>query len=69
VIGVRAGEYLRTDPERARGALGDIARLAAQGVFRPLIGARFPLSGALDALRALAARAVPGKIVVEVGGG
>jgi len=69
VIGVRAGEYLRRHPDRAPAAYADIARLAAEGVFRPLIGARFPLSGALDALRALADRAVPGKIVVEVGGG
>jgi NADPH:quinone reductase-like Zn-dependent oxidoreductase len=69
VVAVSLKKKLRSDPERARDALADIARLTAQGVFRPLIGARYPLSGALDALRALAARAVPGNIVVEVGGG
>lgn len=35
-------------------------------MFDPLIGARFPLSRALDAMRALAERRVVGKIVVEM---
>jgi len=45
-----------------------VARLTAAGVFRPPIGARFPLSQALDALRAMEDRSVTGKILVTMGG-
>jgi NADPH2:quinone reductase len=68
VVGVRAGEWLRKRPEEAPGILAEIRRLAAEGVFRPLVGARFGLADAADALRALEQRAAPGKIVVEIGG-
>ncbi|MFM1987101.1 MAG: hypothetical protein RJA99_58 [Pseudomonadota bacterium] len=66
VIGVRAGEWLRQRPAEAPGIRAEIARLAATGVFRPLIGARFPLEAGLDALRALETRRAPGKIVVDI---
>jgi NADPH2:quinone reductase len=66
VVGVRAGEWLRRRPEEAPGIQAEIRRLAAEGVFRPLVGARFPLAEAADALRALEQRAAPGKIVVEI---
>jgi NADPH2:quinone reductase len=69
VVGVRAGEWLRKRPEEAPAILAEIRRLAAEGVFRPLVGARFGLARAVDALRALEQRAAPGKIVVEIGGG
>jgi len=69
VVGVRAGEWLRKRPEEAPAILAEIRRLAAEGVFRPLVGARFGLARAADALRALEQRAAPGKIVVEIGGG
>jgi NADPH2:quinone reductase len=66
VVGVRAGEWLRQRPNEAPAIRSEIARLAAEGVFRPLIGARRPLAEAIEALRMLAARAAPGKIVVDI---
>lgn len=66
MVGVRAGEYLRNTPDRGASVYGTLLQLAMQGVCRPLIGARYPLSAALDAMRALDARAVHGKIVVDV---
>lgn len=66
VIGVRAGEYGRHFPKHAAEDRAEILRLANQGLFRPLIGARYPLDRALDALRALAAREVAGKIVIDL---
>jgi len=67
VVGVRAGEWLRHRPGEAPAVRAELARLAAAGVFRPWIGARFPLERGVDALRALARREAPGKIVVETG--
>jgi NADPH2:quinone reductase len=66
VVGVRAGEYGRRDPVRGAENERDIERLAAQGVFTPLIGARFPFDQVLEAMRALAQRRHPGKIVLEM---
>ena len=69
VVGVRAGEYGRRFPDRNREHLAAVARLAAAGVLRPAIGARFPLAGAREALAAMAARSITGKIVVTLAGG
>ncbi len=66
VIGVRAGEFGRRFPMLGAQNLDAIDRLFADGVFRPYIGARFPLERAVDAMRALASRAVVGKVVVEM---
>jgi NADPH2:quinone reductase len=66
VVGVRAGEYLRNHPEQAPGIVATLARLPEEGAFRPLIGARFALAQALDALRTLQDRRVPGKVVIEM---
>ena len=66
LVGVRAGEYGRRYPERGHEHLAAVARLAAEGVFRPVIGARFALADARDALAAMAARTVTGKILVAI---
>lgn len=66
VVGVRAGEYGRRNPARGAENLRAIDVLAEQGVFRPYIGARFPLENALDALRLIAERKVVGKAVIEM---
>lgn len=68
VVGVRAGEYGRRDPVKGAENLRAIDLLAEQGVFRPYIGARFPLERALDALRHIAERKVLGKVVIEMPG-
>jgi len=68
VVGVRAGEFGRRNPMLGAENLREVARLGEAGVFDPLIGARFPLSQALEAMRAMAERRVVGKIVVEMGG-
>ncbi len=66
VIGVRAGEYGRRNPAKGAENMEAIDRLAREGVFRPYIGARFPLERSLDALRHVAERKVLGKIVIEM---
>jgi NADPH2:quinone reductase len=66
VVGVRAGEYLRNHPDQAPGIVATLAALPGQGAMRPLIGARFALAQALDALHTLQDRRVPGKVVIEM---
>lgn len=64
VMGLRAGEATRRDPElsvRTRAALID---LASQGVMRPAISHRFPLDQTGEALKALENRSVIGRAVV-----
>jgi NADPH2:quinone reductase len=65
VLGVRAGEYGRRFPERGRENIAAIDRLLAHGKIRPHIGARFPLSEAVDAMRTLAGRKIIGKAIIE----
>jgi len=66
LIGVRAGESARRDPAGGAEAQRAVERLASQGVFRPHIGARFPLEKGVDALHALAQRKFPGKLVIDM---
>ena len=65
VVGVRAGEYSRRFPEQGRENIAAIDRLLAEGKIRPHIGARFPLSQAVNAMRTLAERKIIGKAVIE----
>lgn len=65
VIGVRAGESGRRNPVQGEQNQQAVAALAERGMFRPHIGARFAFERLPDAYRALAARAVAGKIVIE----
>lgn len=66
VIGVRAGEYGRRDPEAGRANIEAVDRLAAEGKITPHICARFPLERAVDAMRLLQNREAVGKVVLEM---
>jgi NADPH2:quinone reductase len=44
-----------------------IADLIAKGFVRPLVGARFPLERASDALKLIDGREAAGKVVLELG--
>jgi NADPH:quinone reductase len=66
VVGVRAGEYGRRDPERGAQNRQAVEALAAQGLFRPHIGARFAFERLPEAYRLMAERRVAGKIVIEM---
>lgn len=65
VVGVRAGEYGRQFPEKGRKNIAAIDRLLAERKIRPHIGARLPLTHAVDAMRLLADRKAIGKVVIE----
>jgi NADPH:quinone reductase len=64
VIGVRAGEAARRNPQQARRGLEAVHRLAADGHLRPHICRTYPLSRASDALQALETRTVIGRIAL-----
>ena len=64
VVGVRAGEYGRRDPEKGAENIAQILSMAGAGKLKPYIGARFPLSRAKEALELMAGRGALGRIVV-----
>ncbi|MDE1173108.1 MAG: NADPH:quinone oxidoreductase family protein [Parvibaculaceae bacterium] len=66
VIGVRAGEYGRRDPEAGRANIETIDRLAAEGKIDPYVCATFPLERAVDAMRMLQNRQAIGKVVITM---
>lgn len=68
ILGVRAGEAARKDPRIATDYAIALPRLAAAHDLRPHIGETFPLDQAALAFDRLAARAVVGKIVLDIHG-
>ena len=68
VIGVRAGEIGRRDPELGRENQRALWALAQSGAIDPYVCAGFPLERAVDAMRMLENRDVVGKCVVTMNG-
>lgn len=64
VMGLRAGEATRRNPELGKRTRAALIELANQGVMRPAISHRFSLDQAGDALKALENRDVIGRAVV-----
>jgi NADPH2:quinone reductase len=67
VIGVRAGEAGRRDPAMRARELDALLALAAQGLVRPLVSARFALHGYAEAMRTLQERRAIGRVALEIG--
>jgi NADPH2:quinone reductase len=66
VIGAGWGAYVLGKPGLNR-EIGDaIDRLIARGAVRPLVGGRFPLEQAADALELIDGRGATGKVVLDV---
>lgn len=66
LIGVRAGESPRRDPDLARRQRTALRDLAAQGAMRPHISHRFPLTDTAKALAVLERREAIGRVIVEM---
>ncbi len=66
LIGAGLGEAIIGDPELARQIGAEIYRLAERGDVRPLVGSRFPLERAAEALASIDRREAIGKVVVEI---
>ncbi len=68
ILGVRAGEYGRRDPAAGRASRDRVLAWAAAGHLKPLIGGRYPLACAAEALEALGQRRAIGKLILEPAG-
>lgn len=68
VIGVRAGEIGRRDPELGERTRRELYQLLEKGDIDPYICATFPLEKAVDAMKMLTERKVVGKVVVTING-
>lgn len=66
LIGVRAGESPRRDPELAKRQSAALKELAVQGVMRPHISHRFSITEAAKAFAILERREAIGRVVVEM---
>lgn len=67
VIGVRAGEAARHDPDMRRRELEDLAELANAGRVRPYVSETFPLAAFAKAMRTLLDRQAVGRIALTMG--
>jgi NADPH2:quinone reductase len=68
VIGVRAGEIGRRDPEIGKRCKRELTELIETGAIDPYVCAGFPLENAVDAMNMLTQRKVVGKVVVTMNG-
>jgi NADPH2:quinone reductase len=66
VIGAGWGGYVMGRPQVNLEIGAEITRLIEQGFVRPIVGERFPLEQAAEALRVLDERRATGKIVLDV---
>lgn len=64
IVGVRAGEYGRRDPEKGRENIAMVDQWAEQGKINPYVCAEIPLENAHEALRMIQNREVVGRVVV-----
>jgi NADPH2:quinone reductase len=69
VVGAGWGAYALARPELCREIGERLERLIQQGFVRPVVGARFPLERAAEALQAIDERRATGKVVLDIRGG
>jgi NADPH2:quinone reductase len=68
VIGAGWGAYVMGKPDLNREIGAEIGRLVDEGFVRPIVGARFPLEQAGQALQLIDSRGATGKVVLDVHG-
>ncbi|MAT65861.1 MAG: NADPH:quinone oxidoreductase [Gammaproteobacteria bacterium] len=66
VIGVRAGEFGRVDPQAGARVNAGLASLAASGTIVPHVHTRLPFTSLVEAYETIEARHVVGRVVVEI---
>jgi NADPH2:quinone reductase len=66
VVGAGWGAYVMSKPELNREVGAAVGRMVDEGVVRPIVGERFPLERAGEALRAIEERRATGKVVLAV---
>jgi NADPH2:quinone reductase len=66
VVGAGWGAYVMPKPELNREIGAAVNRMVDDGFIRPVVGERFPLELAADALKAIDERRATGKVVLDV---
>ena len=66
VVGAGWGAYIMSKPDVTREIGAALSNLIEQGFVRPIVGARFPLESASEALNLLDRREALGKVVLDV---
>lgn len=66
VVGAAWGPYARLDPGMPQAVHAALLPMVSDGVVRPVVGPRFSLGDASQALRTLESRAAVGKVVLEL---
>jgi NADPH:quinone reductase len=66
VIGAGWGAYVMGKPDANREIGAAVNRLVDEGFVRPIVGARFPLERAAEALELIDGRGATGKVVLDV---
>ncbi|HEY4428089.1 MAG TPA: NADPH:quinone oxidoreductase family protein [Solirubrobacteraceae bacterium] len=69
VVGAGWGAYVMGKPDLNREIGAAVSRMVDEGFIRPLVGQRFELGDAADALKTLDERRATGKVVLDVRGG
>jgi NADPH:quinone reductase len=67
VVGVFWGDFARREPARFAESVRQLTKWYAEGRLKPHVSQTFPLEKAAEALKAMAARQVKGKVVLTVG--
>ena len=68
VVGAGWGAYVMGKPDLNREIGAEVNRMVDEGFIRPIVGERFPMERAADALRTLDERRATGKIVLDIRG-
>jgi NADPH2:quinone reductase len=66
IVGAGWGAYVMGRPEVTRQIGAEVMRLVDEGFVRPIVGARFPLERAAEALKLIDERGATGKVVLDV---
>jgi NADPH2:quinone reductase len=66
IVGAGWGAYVMGRPEVTEQIGTEIMRLVDEGFVRPIVGARFPLERAAEALKLIDERGATGKVVLDV---
>jgi NADPH:quinone reductase len=66
VIGAGWGAYVMSKPDVNREIGAEVNRLVDEGFVRPIVGARFPLERAGEALELIDGRGATGKVVLDI---
>src|SRR3954463_10405031 len=68
VIGAGWGAYVMQKPDVTREIGAEIARMMSDGIVRPIVGARYGLEDAAEALKLIDGRGATGKVVLTLDG-